>query len=112
MPTTSPGRYAGYDNGWVVSLVYIPLAEFDKSIVDFPNIKRFPGGASNDMSPESARPGQPCAFDGSCQSAEDPSGWRLSAVGSIRSRTRAGRFARGGSRIRARNGYKNRTKKP
>ena len=25
--------------------------EFDKSIVDFPNIKRFPGGASNDMNP-------------------------------------------------------------
>ena len=21
MPTTSPGRYAGYDNGWVLSLL-------------------------------------------------------------------------------------------
>ena len=49
MPTTSPGRYAGYDNGWVASLVSVPQMEFDKSIVDFPNIKRFPGGASNDM---------------------------------------------------------------
>jgi hypothetical protein len=57
--TTSPGRYAGYDNGWVVSLVYIPLQEFDKSIVDFPNIKRFPGGASNDMSPNLQDPANP-----------------------------------------------------
>ena len=24
MPTTSPGRYAGYDNGWVASLIYPP----------------------------------------------------------------------------------------
>jgi arylsulfatase len=57
--TTSPGRYAGYDNGWVVSLMYIPLEEFDKSIVDFPNIKRFPGGASNDMSPNLQDPANP-----------------------------------------------------
>ena len=59
MPTTSPGRYAGYDNGWVVSLMYIPLQEFDKSIVDFPNIKRFPGGASNDMRPNLQDPANP-----------------------------------------------------
>jgi arylsulfatase A-like enzyme len=59
MPTTSPGRYAGYDNGWVVGLVYIPLTEFDKSIVDFPNLKRFPGGASNDMQPNLQHPENP-----------------------------------------------------
>lgn len=58
-PTTSPGRYAGYDNGWVASLVSVPQMEFDKSIVDFPNIKRFPGGASNDMTPNLQDPKNP-----------------------------------------------------
>jgi len=51
LPTTSPGRYAGYDNGWVLSLMQVPILEFDKSVVDFPSIKRFPGGASDDMVP-------------------------------------------------------------
>jgi len=32
---------------------------FDKSVVDFPNIKRFPGGASNDMVPNLQHPGDP-----------------------------------------------------
>ncbi len=59
MPTTSPGRYAGYDNGWILSLMYIPLMEFDKSIVDYPNIKRFPGGASDDMQPNLQHPENP-----------------------------------------------------
>ena len=59
MPTTSPGRYAGYDNGWVISLLSVPIMEFDKSIVDFPNIKRFPGGASNDMNPNLQHPENP-----------------------------------------------------
>ena len=67
MPTTSPGRYAGYDNGWVLSLMYIPLMEFDKSIVDFPNIKRFPGGASNDMQPNLQTSGKSIAFNGYSQ---------------------------------------------
>ena len=35
------------------------LMEFDKSIVDFPNIKRFPGGASNDMQPNLQDPENP-----------------------------------------------------
>jgi arylsulfatase len=59
MPTTSAGRYAGYDNGWCLSLLYVPLMEFDKSLVDFPSIKRFPGGASNDMQPNLQVPGNP-----------------------------------------------------
>jgi arylsulfatase A-like enzyme len=59
LPTTSPGRYAGYDNGWVVSLIAIPIGEFDNSIVDFPNMKRFPGGASNDTSPDLQHPDNP-----------------------------------------------------
>src|SRR5271170_2778241 len=59
MPTTSPGRYAGYDNGWVLSLITVPMIEFDKSVVDFPNIKRFPGGASNDIIPNLQDPANP-----------------------------------------------------
>ena len=35
------------------------LAEFDRSIVDFPNMKRFPGGASNDTSPDLQHPDNP-----------------------------------------------------
>jgi arylsulfatase len=57
--TTSPGRYAGEDNGWVLSLVYKPLQEFDESIMKYPNIKRFPGGASNDLIPDLQHPDNP-----------------------------------------------------
>ena len=60
MPTTSPGRYAGYDNGWILSLMYIPLMEFDKSIVDYPSIKRFPGGARTTCNQISKFRGTPC----------------------------------------------------
>jgi arylsulfatase len=59
MPTTSPGRYAGYDNGWALALMYPPLVEFDKSIMKYPNIKRFPGGASDDLVPNLQRPENP-----------------------------------------------------
>jgi arylsulfatase A-like enzyme len=59
MPTTSPGRYAGEDNGWVLSLIYPALIDFDKSIMKYPNIKRFPGGASNDLQPNLQRPENP-----------------------------------------------------
>jgi hypothetical protein len=37
------------DNGWALSLIDIPLSEFNKPIVNHPNIERFTGGASNDM---------------------------------------------------------------
>ena len=40
--TSSPGKYAGEDNGWVLSLIYPALIEFDKSVVKFPSIKRYP----------------------------------------------------------------------
>ena len=59
-PTSSPGRYAGMDNGWAISLMDIPLIEFNKSIVKYPNIKRFPGGASNDMIPNLQNPKTRC----------------------------------------------------
>jgi arylsulfatase A-like enzyme len=62
-PTTSPGRYAGMDNGWVFSLVDIPLTEFNKSIVKYPNIECFPGGASNDLKPNLQNPKNPLPYD-------------------------------------------------
>jgi hypothetical protein len=43
----------------VLSLIAVPITEFDKSIVDFPSIKRFPGGASNDENPNLQDPQNP-----------------------------------------------------
>jgi hypothetical protein len=57
--TTSPGRYAGMDNGWALSLLQPVIVDFDKSIVDFPDIKRIPGGASNDQIPNLQHPENP-----------------------------------------------------
>ncbi len=57
--TTSPGRYLGQDNGWVLSLVYPVLIDFNKSIIKYPNIKRFPGGASDDLRPNLQNPANP-----------------------------------------------------
>ncbi|MFO1460755.1 MAG: hypothetical protein U1G08_15290 [Verrucomicrobiota bacterium] len=47
------------DNGWALSLTQGALGEFDKSIVDFPSIRRFPGGASTDMIPNLQDPENP-----------------------------------------------------
>ena len=62
-PTSSPGRYSGMDNGWAISLLDIPLSEFNKSIVQYPNKTRFPGGASNDMIPNLQNPKNPLPYD-------------------------------------------------
>jgi arylsulfatase len=59
MPKSSPGQYAGEDNGWVLSLIYPALIEFDQSIMKYPSIKRFPGGASDDLVPNLQRPENP-----------------------------------------------------
>jgi arylsulfatase A-like enzyme len=59
-PKNSPGQYAGMDNGWALSLLQPVLVEFDKSIVDFPSIRRVPGGASNDQIPNLQNPDNPC----------------------------------------------------
>ena len=56
---TSPGRYAGEDNGWSAALFGIVLADFDKSIMQYPSIQRYPGGASNDMIPNLQNPKNP-----------------------------------------------------
>ena len=59
LASSSPGKYSGQDNGWVLSLIYPPLIEFDKSIIKYPNIRRFPGGASNDLRPNLQDPSNP-----------------------------------------------------
>ena len=55
----SPGKYSGQDNGWAVALIYPAVIEFNKSIVHYPSIKRFPGGASNDLRPDLQHPENP-----------------------------------------------------
>jgi len=56
---TSAGRYSGEDNGWAGALTGIVLADFDKSIMQYPSIQRAPGGASNDMIPNLQNPKNP-----------------------------------------------------
>ena len=58
-PDPSPGNYAGQDNGWAIAVIYPALIEFNKSIIEFPSIKRYPGGASNDLRPNLQAPDNP-----------------------------------------------------
>ena len=57
--TTSPGKYSGQDNGWALALLGPVLIDFDKSVMKFPNIKRFVGGASTDLIPNLQNPENP-----------------------------------------------------
>ena len=57
--TTSTGRYAGQDNGWAGALLGKVTIDFDESIMKFPSIRRFPGGASTDMLPDLQHPDNP-----------------------------------------------------
>jgi len=57
--SSSPGKYSGQDNGWVLSLIEPVIIDFDKSIIKHPNIKRYPGGASNDLVPNLQHPEDP-----------------------------------------------------
>jgi arylsulfatase len=59
LPGASPGKYAGQDNGWAAALIVPVVMEFNKSIVEFPSIKRVPGGASTDWRPDLQRPDNP-----------------------------------------------------
>jgi hypothetical protein len=43
----------------VIAVIVPVVMEFNKSIVDFPSIKRLPGGASNDWRPDLQRPDIP-----------------------------------------------------
>ena len=56
MPTTSAGRYAGQDNGWVGGIIGETMQAFDETIIKFPSITRYPGGASTDLIPNLQRP--------------------------------------------------------
>ena len=58
-PTNSPGKYAGQDNGWLLALIYPPLIAFNQSIIKYPSIRRFPGGASDDLRPNLQNPSNP-----------------------------------------------------
>ncbi len=78
-PTTSPGRYAGMENGWAISLMDVPITEFNKSIIKYPSIKRFPGGASNDLLPNLQHPEKPSARARSEQGADDHPGALIAA---------------------------------
>ena len=42
LPRASAGKYAGQDNGWLLAPIVPTVMEFNKSIVDYPSIKRFP----------------------------------------------------------------------
>jgi arylsulfatase len=57
--TSSPGKYTGEDNGWVLSLIYPVIIDFDKSIIKYPNITRYVGGASTDLVPDLQHPNDP-----------------------------------------------------
>lgn len=59
MPTTSPGRYAGEDNGWVAALASEVMMDFNQSIMKYPSLRRVPGGASNDLVPNLQNPADP-----------------------------------------------------
>ena len=59
LPNPSPGNYAGQDNGWILALIFPIVMEFNKSIVDYPSIKRATGGASNDWRPNLQNPENP-----------------------------------------------------
>src|SRR5271166_621424 len=55
----SPGKYAGQDNGWVLALISPVMIEFDKTVMKFPNVRRFVGGASTDLIPNLQDPSDP-----------------------------------------------------
>jgi arylsulfatase len=57
--SSSPGKFSGQDNGWVMALIGPVIIDFDKSIMKYPNIKRIPGGASTDLIPNLQQPENP-----------------------------------------------------
>ncbi len=59
--TSSPGRYAGEDNGWVLSLISPVIVEFDKSIMKYPSIQQIPGRSLDRSHSEPAEPGKSAA---------------------------------------------------
>ena len=43
----------------MLAAIYPKLIELDKSIIKYPNIKRYPGGASKDLMPDLTKPENP-----------------------------------------------------
>ena len=74
--TSSPGKYAGEDNGWVLSLIEPVILDFDKSIMKYPSIKRFPGGASTDLVPNLQHPENPLPILKDVTRPARSDGWR------------------------------------
>ncbi len=72
--TSSPGRYAGEDNGWVLALISPVIVDFDKSIMKYPSITRFPGGASTDLTPDLQHPENPLPLLKDLQQQPQPVG--------------------------------------
>jgi hypothetical protein len=57
--STSPGKYSGEDNGWALALLEPVIVAFDQTIMQFPSIKRSPGGASTGLVPNLQHPEDP-----------------------------------------------------
>ena len=56
---SSPGKYSGEDNGRAAALWSKVLYDFDESVVKYPSIPRYPGGASTDLLPNLQHPEDP-----------------------------------------------------
>ena len=70
LASSSPGKYSGQDNGWILSLIYPPLIEFDQSIIKYPNIQPLPWRSLETyLTAQSAGAVEPGAGDGSEQTA-------------------------------------------
>jgi arylsulfatase A-like enzyme len=57
--SSSPGKYAGEDNGWALALLEPVILDFNKTIIKYPSIARYLGGASNDLIPDLQHPENP-----------------------------------------------------
>ena len=57
LPKSSPGAYAGQDNGWSLSLFAPVIREFNDSITKYPSLKRIPAGP--DLTPNLRNPENP-----------------------------------------------------
>ena len=77
--STSTGKYSGQDNAWALSLLEPVILDFDKTIIKYPSIKRFPGGASNDLVPKSSASRRPATLAKGATRAARPRWRRLSA---------------------------------
>jgi arylsulfatase A-like enzyme len=57
--SSSPGKYAGEDNGWALALLEPVILDFNRTIIKYPSIARYLGGASNDLIPDLQHPENP-----------------------------------------------------